>query len=68
MEELPAGLILRAQEMARQYKELEAKAASITEYTPQTVQLYKRISELEEVATNLKAFQDARKVFELFYA
>jgi len=68
VEELPAGLILRAQEMARQYKELEAKAASITEYTPQTVQLYKRISELEEVATNLKAFQDARKVFELFYA
>lgn len=64
VEELPAGLILRAQKMARQHRELEQKAAIMTEYTPQTVQLYKRISELEQVATNLKEFQDARKVTE----
>lgn len=62
VDELPAGLILRAQKMAQQHRELEQKAASMTEYTPQTVQLYKRISELEQVTTNLKEFQDARKV------
>ena len=62
VEELPPGLILRAQKMVRLHKELEQKAASMTEYTPQTVQLYKRISELEQVATNMKAFQEARKV------
>ena len=36
----------------------------MTEYTPQSVQLYKRISELAEVATNLKEFEDAQTVTE----
>jgi hypothetical protein len=64
VEELPAGLVLRAQKMAQLHKDLEKKAATMTEYTPQTVQLYKRISELADVAENLRAFQEARKVFQ----
>ena len=49
--------------MALQHQELEAKAAAMTEYTPQTVQLYKRISELADVATNLNQFEEAQKVY-----
>jgi hypothetical protein len=48
--------------MALKHQELEAKAAAMTEYTPQTVQLYKRISELADVATNLNQFEEAQKV------
>ena len=63
VEGVPPGLILRARKMALQHQELEQKAAAITEYTPQSVQLYKRISELAEVATNLKEFEDAHTVY-----
>lgn len=62
VEGVPPGLILRARKMALQHQELEEKAAAITEYTPQSVQLYKRISELADVATNLKEFEDAQTV------
>ena len=62
VESVPPGLILRAQKMALQHQELEQKAASMTEYTPQSVRLYKRISELADVATNLKEFEDAHSV------
>jgi hypothetical protein len=48
--------------MALQHAELEQKAAAMTEYTPQSVQLYKRISELADVAANLKEFEETRKV------
>jgi len=64
LEELPPGLILRAQKMALQHKELEEKVAALTDYTPESVHLYKRISELSEISTNLKAFEDARKVLD----
>lgn len=62
MEELPQGLILRAQKMALQHKELEEKVASMTEYTPRSVLLYKRISELSEISANLQAFEEAKHV------
>ena len=66
LEGVPPGLILRARKMALQHQELEQKAASLTEYTPQSVQLYKRISELADVATNLKEFEDAHGVHSFF--
>src|SRR5271169_3073892 len=62
IEGVPPGLILRARKMALQHQELEEKAAKITEYTPQSVQLYKRITELADVATNLKEFEDSQTV------
>jgi hypothetical protein len=62
-ESIPSGLILRAQKLAQQHRELEQKAAQITDYTPQSIQLYKRISELSQVTTNLKEFENAHKVF-----
>jgi hypothetical protein len=62
VEGIPPGLILRAKKMALQHQELEQKAAAMTEYTPQTVQLYKRISELADVAANLKQFEESQKV------
>jgi hypothetical protein len=62
IEGVPPGLILRARKMALQHQELEEKAAKITEYTPQSVQLYKRITGLADVATNLKEFEDAQTV------
>ena len=62
VEGVPPGLIIRARKMALQHQELEQKAASMTEYTPQSVQLYKRISELADVSANLKEFEDAHLV------
>jgi hypothetical protein len=62
VEELPPGLILRAQKMALQHQELEKKVAAMTDYTPESVLIYKRISELSNVSTNLKAFEQAQKV------
>lgn len=44
------------------HQQLEQKAAEMTEYTPESAQLYRRISELAQVATNLKEFEDAQKV------
>jgi peptide chain release factor 1 len=61
-EEFPPGLILRARKMAKQCQELEQRAASMTEYTPQSMHIYKRISELSEVASNLKQFEEAQNV------
>jgi hypothetical protein len=52
--------------MALQHQELEQRAASMTEYTPQSVQLHRRISEIADVSANLKAFEDAHTVY-LFY-
>ena len=49
--------------MALQHQELEQRAASMTEYTPQSVQLYRRISELADVSANLKAFEDTHTVY-----
>jgi len=63
IEGVPPGVIHRARKMALLHQELEQKAAEITEYTPESVQLYRRISELAQVATNLKEFEDAQKVF-----
>jgi hypothetical protein len=62
VEELPPGLILRAQKMALQHQELEQKVAAMTDYTPESVHIYKRISELSDISTNLKAFEQAKKV------
>lgn len=62
VEELPPGLILRAQKMALQHQELEQKVAAMTDYTPESVLIYKRISELSDISTNLKAFEQAKKV------
>ena len=59
---LPPGLILRAQKMALVHAELEKKAAAMTDYTPESVQLYKRINELADIASNLKEFEDAQTV------
>jgi len=64
IEELPPALILRAQKMALQHKELEEKVAAMTDYTPQSVLMYKRISELSEISATLKAFEKAIKVCE----
>ena len=61
-EGVPTGLILRAKKFAQQYRELEQKAAQTTEYTPQTIQLYKRINELSEVANNLREFENTQDV------
>ena len=55
--------MLRARKMALHHQELEQKAAAMTEYTPQSIQLYKRISELADVAANLKEFEDAHAVY-----
>ena len=60
---MPPGLLLRARKMALLHQELEQKAASITEYTPQSARLYKRLSELAEVSTDLKAFEEAQRVY-----
>ena len=49
--------------MALLHQQLEEKATEMTDYTPESVQLYKQISELSQVATNLKEFEDAQKVF-----
>jgi hypothetical protein len=57
-----AGLIKRARKLARQHKELEEKAAAMTEYSPESIQLYKRINELSEVASQLDALEDSQKV------
>jgi hypothetical protein len=62
VEGVPPGVIHRARKMALLHRELEQKAAEITEYTTESVQLYRRISELAQVATNLKEFEDAQKV------
>lgn len=62
VEGMHPGVIQLARKMASQHKELEQKAAAMTEYTPQSVQLYKRISELEDVAKNLNNFEETRKV------
>jgi hypothetical protein len=62
IEGVPPGLILRARKLALQHQELEEQATKITEYTSQSVQLYKRISELAEVTANLKEFEDTQKV------
>jgi hypothetical protein len=59
------GVLALARKMASQHKELEQKAAALTEYTPQSVQLYKRISELEDVAKNLTNFEQTQKVTDL---
>lgn len=56
------GVLQLARKMAAQHKELEQKAAAITEYTPQSVQVYKRISELENVVNNLNSFEKTQKV------
>jgi len=48
--------------MAEQCQELEQQAASLTEYTPQSIHIYKRISELSEVTSSLKQFEDAQTV------
>jgi hypothetical protein len=63
VEGVPPGLIHRARKMALLHQELEQKAAEITEYTPESVQMYRRLSELAQVATNLKELEDAQKVF-----
>jgi len=62
VEGVPPGLIVLARKMAVQYQELEKQAAATTEYTPQTVQLYKRIGQLSDVATILKELEDAQTV------
>ena len=48
--------------MALRHKELEEKVAAMTDYTPQSVLLYKRISELSEVSANLRAFEETLNV------
>lgn len=63
VEGVPPGLIHRARKMAILHQQLEQKAAEMTEYTPESAQLYRRISELAQVAANLKEFEDAQKVF-----
>ena len=67
IEGIAPSLILRARKMATQHTELEQKAAAMTEYTPQSVQLYKRISELAAVAENLKELEETQKVVILQY-
>src|SRR5579859_2050502 len=64
VDEMHPGVIQLARKMASQHKELEQKAAAMTEYTPQSVQLHKRISELEDVAKNLKNFEETQNVIE----
>jgi hypothetical protein len=65
VEGMHPGVLALARKMASQHKELEQKAAALTEYTPQSVQLYKRISELEDVAKNLTNFEQTQKVTDL---
>jgi hypothetical protein len=65
VEGVPPGLIVRARKLAQQHQELEQKAAEMTEYTPQSIQIYKRISELASVASNLKEFQETQMVIPL---
>jgi len=48
--------------MALRHKELEEKVAAMTDYTPQSVLMYKRISQLSEVSENLKSFEETLKV------
>jgi hypothetical protein len=48
--------------MALQHQELEKKVAAMTDYTPESILIYKRISELSDISTNLKAFEQAKKV------
>ena len=62
VEGVPPALIARARKMALQHQELEQKAASINEYTPQVIQLHKRISELAQVAENLKELEETHAV------
>jgi len=62
VDEMHPGVIQLARKMAAQHKELEQKAAAMIEYTPQSIQIYKRISELENVANNLKSFEETQKV------
>jgi len=62
VEGIPPALIARARKMALQHQELEQKAASINEYTPQLIQLHKRISELTQVAENLKELEENHAV------
>lgn len=64
VEGFPPGLVLRAKKMAIQHAELERKAAAMTEYTPQSIQIYKRISELAEVAAQLKELEETQKVIQ----
>jgi len=63
VEGVPPGLISRARRMAQLHEQLEHKAAELTEYTPESVQLYRRISELAQISTNLKEFEEAQKVW-----
>ena len=65
VEGMHLGVIQLAWKLASQHKELEQKAAAMTEYTPQSVQLYKRISQLEDVANNLNKFEETQKVVDL---
>jgi hypothetical protein len=62
VEGIPPALIARARKMALQHQELEQKAASLNEYTPQLIQLHKRISELAQVAENLKELEQTHAV------
>ena len=62
VDEMNPGVIQLARKMAAQHKVLEQKAAAMTEYTPQSIQIYKRLSELENVASNLKSFEETQKV------
>lgn len=48
--------------MALELQELEGKAAAMTEYTTQSVQLYKRIRELTSVVSHLKELEDSHTV------
>jgi len=50
--------------MALRHKELEEKVAAMTDYTPQSVLMYKRISELSEVSANLNAFEEILNVWD----
>ena len=59
---IPPRLILQARKMALELQELEGKAAAMTEYTTQSVQLYKRIRELTSVVSNLKELEDSHTV------